>query len=183
MAMSFIECASGRRSVRKFKKEKIQNDDLKKIITSASYSPSCKNSQTVRYIVIEDEALKNELAQTCVMGFKHNSDIIMSAPIVILVTTMSKRCGYEKDGSFSTSKETHWESFDAGIATQTLCLAAHSEGFGTVILGVFDEDKTIKLTKIPEGQKLSAIVAIGYPDEAPSMPKRKEAEELLDYRR
>lgn len=31
--------------------------------------------------------------------------------------------------------------FDAGIATQTLCLAAHSKGLGTVILGIYDEEK------------------------------------------
>ena len=183
MSMSFMECVSGRRSVRKFKKDKIEDEVLKKIITSASYAPSWKNTQTVRYIVIDNDALKNELAQTCVIDFKHNQDIITNAAMLILVTTVSKRSGYDRDGSFSTSKETHWESFDAGVATQTLCLAAHAENLGTVILGIFDEDKTIKLAKIPEDQKLSAIVAIGFPDETPPVPKRKEADELMDFRR
>ena len=183
MSMDFMECVSGRRSVRKYKAEKIPENVLQKIITAASFSPSWKNSQTVRYIIIEDEALKNELAQTCVLDFKLNHDNIISAPALILVTTVSNRCGYEKDGSFSTSKGTHWESFDAGIAVQTLCLAAHAEGLGTVIMGIFNEDKIIKTAKIPDTQKLSAIVAIGYPDETPPMPKRKGVEELLEFRR
>lgn len=35
--------------------------------------------------------------------------------------------------------------FDAGIAAQTFCLAAHEKGIGTVILGVFDDKKLRKL--------------------------------------
>ena len=183
MSMGFIECVNGRRSVRKYKAEKIQDDVLKRIVTAASYSPSWKNSQTVRYIIVENKAIKNELAQTCVMDFKPNCDIILNAPVLILVTTVANRSGYERDGSFSTGLGTHWESFDAGIATQTLCLAAFAEGLGTVVLGIFDADKTIQTANVPEGRKLSAIVAIGYPDETPPMPKRKEADELMDYRR
>lgn len=181
--MSFIECAGGRRSVRKYKAEKIHDEVLKRIITAASYSPSWKNSQTVRYIIVEDEMLKNELAQTCVMDFNPNRDIIMNAPVLILVTTVANRCGYERDGSFSTGKGTHWESFDAGIATQTLCLAAYAEGLGTVVMGIYDEEKAVRTAKIPEGRKLSAMVAMGYPDETPVMPKRKTADELTEYRR
>jgi nitroreductase len=182
MGMDFLECVNGRRSVRKFKAEQIQDNIITKIITAASSAPSWKNSQTVRYIIVKDEALKNELAETCVMGFKHNHDIIMNAPLLILVTTVMNRSGYERDGSFSTTKGTHWESFDAGIAAQTLCLAAYAEGLGTVIMGIFDEDKTIQTAKIPEDQKLSAMVAIGYPDETPPTPKLKSPDELIDYR-
>jgi len=183
MSMSFMECVNGRRSIRKYKKEKIQEDVLKKIITTASYAPSWKNSQTVRYIIIENEALKTELAQTCVMDFKLNHDNIVNAPVLVLVTTVRERSGYERDGSFSTKKGTHWESFDAGIATQTLCLAAYAEGLGTVVMGIFDEDKIIKTAKIPENQKISAIVGIGYPDENPPMPKRKGTDELIEFQR
>ena len=183
MDMSFTECISGRRSVRKFKTEKISEEIFRKIITAASFSPSWKNSQTVRYIIVENEALKNELAETCVSDFKLNYDNIINAPALILVTTIKNRCGYERDGSFSTAKGTHWESFDAGIAAQTLCLAAHAEGLGTVIMGIFDEEKTIKAAKIPDDQKLSTMVAIGYPDETPLMPKRRGLDELMDWRR
>ena len=183
MDKSFMECVSGRRSVRKYKAEKIREDVLERIITAASFAPSWKNSQTIRYIIIQDEALKNELAQTCMKDFALNRDNIMSAPVLILATTVKNRCGYERDGSFSTGLGTHWESFDAGIAVQTLCLAAYAEGLGTVIMGIFDEEKIPRAAKIPEDQKLSAVIAIGYPDESPSMPKRRGLDELLDYRR
>jgi len=177
--MEFLECVKGRRSVRKYKSKPVDDAQLKEIIAAAAYAPSWKNTQTTRYIVIKDATLKEYIADHCVSGFEWNKKIIHNAPAVILVMTIGERSGYERDGSFSTKKETHWESFDAGIATQTLCLEAHNKGLATVILGIFDEDKIIEHVKIPEGQKLSALVAVGFPDETPDMPKRKCVEDLL----
>ena len=99
----------------------------------------------------------------------------------MVITTVNSRSGYERDGSFSTSKETHWQSFDAGIATQTFCLAAHEAGLGTVIMGIYDEKKVIDALNIPEGQSVSALVALGYPAENPEAPKRKGTEQLLSF--
>lgn len=113
------------------------------------------------------------------MNFEHNKNIILKAPMLVLITTVSSRSGYERDGSFSTSKGTHWESFDAGIAAQTFCLAAHEKGLGTVIMGIYDEDKVIATAGVSKGQKVSAMVAVGFPYEAPEMPKRKSVDELL----
>lgn len=181
--MDFMECVKSRRSVRKFKNVPLSDEILTQLVETASYAPSWKNSQTTRYIVISDAALKLKLAETCVLDFEYNKKTILNAPALVLVTTVADRSGYERDGSFSTGKGTHWESFDAGIAAQTFCLAAHSMGLGTVVLGIFDHGKVIETTGVPEGQKVSAMVAIGYPDETPAMPKRKSAEELLSYRR
>lgn len=179
--MEFMECVAGRRSVRKYKADKIEDGVLGQVVQAASYAPSWKNSQTVRYIVVENKELIGEIAEHCVMDFEYNKKTILGAPALILVTTVANRSGYERDGSFSTSKETHWESFDAGIATGLLCLAAYEKGLGTVVMGIFDEEKAIDAVKIPEGQKLSAMVAIGYPAEEPAMPKRKSTEELLAF--
>ena len=72
--------------------------------------------------------------------------------------------------------------FDVGIACQTFCLAAHEHGLGTVILGIWDEDGITELLDIPENQELAALIAIGYPADTPSAPKRKSVEDLLTYR-
>ena len=70
--------------------------------------------------------------------------------------------------------------FDAGIAAQTFCLAAHEKGVGTVIMGIFDERKVAEVVEIPEGQQLAAIIAMGYPaDGEVAAPPRKTAEQLL----
>lgn len=177
--MDIIEGIKGRRSIREFKAEPLPQELFEELIGLASHAPSWKNSQTVRYLVLQDQALKTYLADHCVLGFEQNSGIFKKAPALILVTTLGKRSGYERDGSFTTSKGTHWESFDAGLATQTLCLSAYALGLGTVIMGIFDEEAIKAKLGIPQEQKLSAVVAIGYPAEEPQMPKRREVDQLL----
>lgn len=177
--MDFMKCIKERRSIRKFKPDEVSDTLLKQVVEAASYAPSWKNSQSVRYIAITDTGLKTKIAEECIMDFEYNKKTILRAPMLVLITTVSPRSGFERDGSFSTSKGTHWESFDAGIAAQTFCLAAHEKGLGTVILGIFDEDKVIAAAGVLQGQKVSALVAVGYPDEAPAMPMRKSVDELL----
>ena len=71
--------------------------------------------------------------------------------------------------------------FDAGIACQSFCLAAHEAGLGTVIMGIFDEDGIRNLLNIPEEQELAALIAVGYPAEDPNTPKRKPVSELVRF--
>ena len=71
--------------------------------------------------------------------------------------------------------------FDAGVASQTFCLAAYEKGLGTVIMGIFDEDKIVDLLHIPEDRELIALIPVGFPDEAPTAPKRKPVEDLLSF--
>jgi nitroreductase len=101
--------------------------------------------------------------------------------MLIAVTFLTGRSGFERDGSFSTSKGSFWQSYDAGIATQTFCLAAWDKGIGSVIMGIFDEAKAARLLNLPEGRELAALIPVGYPDEAPAAPRRKPAEELLTF--
>ena len=177
--MNIVEGIKSRRSVRKFLEKSVSVEDVENIINIATYAPSWKNSQTTRYVLVNDSELKTRLAKECMMGFEYNINNALGAPALVVITTVNKRSGYERDGSFSTAKGTHWQSFDAGIATQTFCLAAHEMGFATVIMGIFEEQKVVDLLDIEEGRSVSAIVAIGYADENPQAPKRKTVEELL----
>ena len=204
--MNATECMKGRRSIRKYKKGCIDHSLLESIISTASYSPSWKNTQITRYIAIEDTSILNKIAdeftpdynsniirqvtainvETCLIIFEftpdYNSNIIRQVSTLIAVTFIKGRCGYERDGSFSTKKEDRWQMFDVGAACQTFCLAAHEAGLGTVIMGIWDEDAITELLDIPEGQELAALIAIGYPDVAPEAPKRKSVQDLLTYR-
>ena len=180
--MEVLDCIKTRRSVRKFKDEAVPHELIAEVVAAAAWAPSWKNTQTARYIVLEDRELKDRIAEECVLGFKFNTMTAKGAPALVLLTCVNKRCGYERDGSFSTSKGDRWEMFDAGVAAQTFCLAAHEKGLGTVILGVFDEAKIAEMAEIPEGQSVSALIALGYPDEEPAAPKRKTVEDLLSFK-
>ncbi len=178
--MNARECIRERRSIRKYKKDEISHSVLESIISDASYSPSWKNTQITRYIAIEDTSIIQKIADDFTLDF--NSNIIRQAPVLIAVTFIKNRCGFERDGSYSTKKGDRWQMFDVGVACQTLCLSAHAHGLGTVIMGIWDEDGITKLLEIPETQELAALIAIGYPDITPEAPKRKSVEDLLTYR-
>lgn len=180
--MEAIKCIKERRSIRKFKPEAVSQDVIAEIVDAAAYAPSWKNTQITKYIVVESEDVKNNIANNCVLGFEYNAKTINRAPQLVVAVYETSKSGFEKDGSYSTSKGDRWESFDAGIAVQTFCLAAHDKGVGTVILGIFDDEKVAEAVNLPEGEKVAALIPIGYPDgEAPTAPKRKEVEDLLKF--
>ena len=179
--MEALKCIETRRSIRKFKDEAVSHEVLEAVVKEASFAPSWKNSQVVRYVVVENQEIKSKIANDAVLGFTYNTGTIEKAAALVVVTMIHGRSGFEKDGSYTTSKEDRWEMFDAGIATQTFCLAAHEKGIGSVIMGIFDEDKVAELISLEEGRKVAALIAVGYPDEEPAQPKRKEVGELVRF--
>lgn len=179
--MQIEECIKSRRSVRKYSEKEISNEVLSEIVDLARFSPSWKNTQVVRYHVVKNPDIKEKIAQNCVLGFEFNAKTIVRCKALVIASVEAGISGYEKDGSFSTSQEDRWEMFDAGIANQTFCLAAHSKGVGSVVLGVFDENKIRQYISLPENEKVTNLIALGYPLEpAKSGPPRKEVSELME---
>lgn len=179
--MEAIKCIKERRSIRNFQDKKVPRQLIDEVIEAAAYAPSWKNTQVTRYLVTEDREKMNKIADGCVLGFEYNIGTIRKAPALVIVTMIKGRSGMEKDGSATTPKGADWGVFDTGIATQTFCLAAHDKGLGTVIMGIFDENKVSQVVPVPEGQQVAALIALGYPDEEPKAPRRKTVEELVTY--
>lgn len=179
--MTANECIRGRRSIRRFTDKPVTHEVLSRIVETASYAPSWKNTQIVRYIAVEG-ALKDRIASDCTTAYAKNGEIIRNAPMLIAVTMIKNRSGFERDGSYSTPKEGGWQMFDAGVASEAFCLAAYEEGLGTVIMGIFDEAKAASYLELSEDRELVALIPIGYPAESPAAPGRKPVEELLSYK-
>jgi nitroreductase len=173
---------TARRSIRKFQPTPVSPDTIRAIVAVAAYAPSWKNSQTTRYTLLTKREEIDRVADECTMGFQKNIDTLHGAPALVVLTTVNDRSGYERDGSFSTSKGTHWQSFDAGLAAEAFCVAAHDAGLGTVILGIYDEGKVKAVLNLPETESVSALIPIGVPAESPAAPKRKDVSELLRIR-
>ena len=176
--MEIIEGIQTRRSVRKFQDKAVPHDVLEQVIAAAAYAPSWKNTQISRYIAIEGRETIDKLAEQYA---PFNARTLSTAPLLIAQTCVTKRSGYERDGSFTTDRGAGWEMYDCGIAAQTFCLAAHEAGLGTVILGIFDRPALEKHLHVPEGQELVALIAVGYPDQEPAAPRRKSVSDLLTY--
>lgn len=177
--MTAKECIKGRRSIRKFTDQPVSHELLAEIVETASYAPSWKHTQIVRYIAVEGE--KKAALAKCTSAYAGNGIIMENAPMVVAVTIIKGRSGYERDGSFSTPKGDRWQMYDAGAAGEAFCLAAYEHGLGTVIMGLFDEADAAELLGLPEDRELAALIPIGYPAETPAAPRRKAVEELLSY--
>ncbi len=179
--MNTIECIKTRRSVRRYTDELISDDEIRELVDAARMAPSWKNTQTVRYMIVRDKDIINKIAAECMLDFEFNQKTMSRCNTLVLVNQINGRSGYEKDGSFSTDKGKGWEMFDAGIAAQTFCLAAHEKGIGSCIMGVFDGGKIANLVNLPEGQTVAAVITIGKPAFAPEPTPRKEIDDLVSY--
>ena len=177
--MDALDCIKGRRSVRKYTDEKISHETIAQIVEAATFAPSWKNTQTIRYHVVEDRALLDNIAENAIKDFPFNTKTIHRCAALAVVTGVKGICGYEEDGSFSTSKGDRWEMFDAGVAAETFCLSTYAQGVGTVILGIFEDDAVGKIIGIPENEQVMALIAMGYPEKTSTAPERKRVEEVL----
>lgn len=177
--MDILKCIEGRRSVRRFSDQPVSWETIEAIVKAATYSPSWKNSQTVRYTVIDDPEMLEKFAANAMAGFEKNANTVRSCKALAIQSVVKGICGYNPDGSFTTSKNDSWEMYDAGISVQTFCLAAYSQGVGTVIMGIYDEEASASLIDLPETERITALIAMGYPKEPANMPKRKELDEVL----
>lgn len=178
--MDMNTCIRTRRSVRHFLDKPVDHDLLEQVVATASYAPSWKNTQISRYIAIEDRNVLDTICRDFLP--EHNANIVSGAPMLIAQTFVKARSGYERDGSFTTQRKDGWQYYDCGIAAQTFCLAAHQAGLGSVIMGIFPHEELGRFLQIPEDQELMALIALGWPDEAPPAPKRKDVDTLLSFR-
>ena len=175
-------CILTRRSHRKFTDQPVSHAQIEEIVSLAAYAPSWKNTQISRYIAIESDQLKREIAERFCLPGSNNPAIITNCPVLIAQTFVTHRCGFERDGTYTTDRGEGRQYYDCGIAAQTFCLAAHELGLATVIMGVFDRKKLQEFLQIPEDQELMALIALGHPADEPAAPKRKELDVLLSYR-
>lgn len=181
--MEAIEMIKGRRSVRKFKDEKVDREVLKEIIEVARFAPSWANFQVARYTFVDDAAKIKELATDGVNGFVYNIDTLKNAKGVAVLSFVKGKSGkLDPNGSdYATSKSNVWEVFDAGLACQTFCLAAHAKGVGTCIFGIIDEKSISKIINLPEEETVAAIIVYGYQEGDVAVTPRKIADEIMRF--
>ncbi|MHC4661068.1 MAG: nitroreductase family protein [Planctomycetota bacterium] len=173
--MDVFEAIKNRRSIRKYDPERpVSGETLDAVLDAARWAPSWANTQCVRYIVVRGEEKKKELAAK--LSEKNPAaKAIMSAPVTVVLVAALESSGYYK-GKATDDKA--WHMFDAGLAAQNFCLAAHAMGLGTVISGAMDYRAIEKILGVPEGFQVVAMTPLGYPAKDSSAPPRKELDRL-----
>lgn len=176
--MELTKCMEERRSIRRYKKQPVDRDLIKQLIEAAILAPSWKNSQVSRYYAVDGDQKDQFMA--CLPEFNQNNS--KDASTIIVSTVVNGRSGFERDGSYTTHLKDGFQYFDNGLQVQNLCLKAYELGLGTLIMGIYDEQKIREFLSIPEGEVVVAVIAVGYSDIEPAMPKRKSVEDILIFK-
>lgn len=180
--MDAISIIKERRSVRKYKDEIVDRKTMEEIVDIARWAPSWANTQIARYTLVDDEETISKLTTDGVQGFAYNINTLKNAHGVAVLSFVRGKSGrLDKYGDFDNSNAHFWEAFDAGIACQTFCLAAHAKGVGTCIFGVIDDDAIAKIVSLPEEETVAALIVYGYADGHPQPTSRKPVGDILRF--
>lgn len=168
--MTVLEAIKKRRSVRRYRPDPIPEEILMRVMEAARYSPSGKNLQPWRFILVKDPSLKQRLVNASV-----GQSFIAEAPVIVVACGFPDRC-YSRMGNYMKS----WP-IDVAIAVEHLILQAQEEGLGTCWIGAFEENEVKPILNIPDEVRVLALTPLGYPDEDPLSRGRKSLKEIVSF--
>ncbi len=154
-----------RRSIRVFEDRKVEKEKIEQIIQVTLLSPSSKNNNPWKFIIIEDKEILSKLSDAKM----HGSRFMSKAPLAIVVMA-------------DPNQSDVWIE-DTSIVTTIMMLAAQDLGLGSCWIQLRErkhsaeqgsEEFVKNILQIPENLRVLCMVAIGYPDEVKS---EKEIEE------
>ena len=176
--MKLNELVNKRQSVRKYKNEAVPEEAVAACIEAARLAPSACNAQPWKFIVVDDQALKQKVGEAAA-GFGMNKFCPLVPCIVVMV--LEKPNLVSAVGSVLKDKE--YALIDIGIAAEHFCLQAAELGLGTCMIGWFDEKKVRQLLGIPKNKRLPLLITLGYPDDVPRGKDRKTTEQICSKNR
>lgn len=181
---SFMGVVKERRSVRHYDPAfNISEQELKDILTEATLAPSGANMQPWKFVVFNDQALKEQL-----LPIANNQQQVVNASAVIAVLgdleyirqvdsvyDASVEAGYmtqEVKETLVTNMKGMLASmdpqyikdgviFDCGLVSMQLMLAARARGYDTVAMAGYDKEKFIEAFDIPNHYVPTILIAIG----------------------
>ena len=168
--MEFIDVIKKRRSIRKYKSDPVQDEDIEYVLNAARLAPSAHNYQCWKYVVVKDKKTIKKIAS----ARPKSKEWISQAPVIIVA------CANPGESSHREGKDIYL--VDIGISFEHLILAAKDLGLGTCWIAGFDE-KTVKdAIGVPENIRVVAFTPLGYPAEEKSeVTDRKPIEETIFY--
>jgi nitroreductase len=172
-----------RRSVKHYDPDyKMSEAEVNKLLELALLSPTSFNMQNWRFVVVQDQALKEEiwLASWKQNQIKDASLLLVlcadlnahernperywaNAPEQVSAAIVPMIKGFYKDNAQLQRDEAMRST---GIAAQTLMLAAKAMGYDSCPMVGFDPKKVTEIIKLPEDHIISMLLPIGKAKEA-----------------
>lgn len=160
-----LELIRKRRSIRKYRKEVLKDNDIESVLDAGRWAPSGLNNQPWRFLVIKDKAVKEGLAEHTKYGM-----IINDAPCA-LVVCLDLEASYHRDKDLMA----------IGACIQNMLLEIHSCGLGACWLGeiLSKKEEVARFLALDKKLEIMAVIAVGYPDEMIPKGWRKPLTSLL----
>jgi nitroreductase len=149
--MDLNKAIQSRRSIRKYKSKKPDWQKIIECIDAARYAPMAGNNYTLKFILVEDQKIIQEMADCA------QQDFIATAPFVVVVCSNPKRTinAFGEKGKVYTRHQ-------AGAAIQNFLLKIVDVGLSACWIGHFSEGQVKRDLKIPEEVNVEAIIPVGY---------------------
>lgn len=161
--MTISECIYTRRTIRQFESKKLEADIIQQLIEAAVQAPSACNFQAWKFIVIDDDDVKNSIVNA------GGSKIIQTAPQGVFVV-------YRNDILVTGRKHGDYIQ-SASAAIMNLLLTAHDKKLGACWICDLPKQKTLrKILELPHNFSVIAYIALGYP-----LKKQKNTDAQIKY--
>jgi nitroreductase len=162
-----------RRARRMLRSDPIPDDVIERIMTAASFAPSCMNNQPWRFIVVREAAGLALVKENLSRGNAWASP----SPCIILGATKS-----DLDCQLDGGRD--YAFFDTGMAAMALQLQAAREGLYAHPIGGFRAPELAKALSIPRDYTLLIAVILGYPGtDGQHLSEKQFADETSDRTR
>lgn len=168
--MDVFEAIFSRRSIRKFKKKPVEDELIWKILEAGKWAPSAGNMQSWEVILVKNDDIKEKLVAAAYLR-----TFIGEAPLIMVLcanTHVAAAMYNERGTELYCIQET-------ACAAENMLLAVHALGLGACWVGSFDEEVLRRALDLPDYLKPVTIIPVGYPDENPYPPPRRDIEEIV----
>jgi len=200
---ALLEAIRCRRSIRRFRPDPVGREAIEHLVEAACWAPSNHNRQGWKFVVFEDrdeirtlarrvgDAVRQRVADAPRLASLHADQIVQhatlfgEAPCVILV--LHKRPASIVGASMADTPHAalvSGESLSAAMAVENLLLVAPTLGLGACVMtGPLAAREVFEaIPDLPSGFEPTFVVAVGYPDEDPPVPRRKPIRHVVEYR-
>ncbi|MFO7638534.1 MAG: nitroreductase family protein [bacterium] len=177
----FLELCRARRSVRRFSDRPVEREKLEYCLEAARLAPSAENGQPWRFVVFDDPAAKERLADAVFGGIYLPSRKLAAAPVLVALL-LRERAVVRLGGAV---QRVPLQFVDVAIAGEHFVLAAAEQGLGTCWVGWYDVRALARHLKLKRGWRPVCLLATGYPagDCRPGPPRRRPLDEIAGWNR
>jgi len=168
-----LEVIEKRRALRGISDKPIEPEVVRRLMTAATYAPSCFNKQPWRFVVADGDEARAKVRD----GLAEGNYWAQKAPVFVLVAT-------KPDLDCQLKGRRDYALFDTGQAVMSLQYQAFHEGLIAHPIAGFKDAKLKEAFGIPEDYILITVVIIAHPgDDSGLNEKHRELEHSERSRR